>query len=108
MCRHFVYPRAGCLTHVSKRAGDSHFLMSLMGVKYQFIKLGKFIKLRKFKLDDGSQMRLWKDNWLERHTLKAYYPNRYNIVWGNQTTVASPLNTVYSLNVSFIWALIGK
>jgi len=68
------YVKDKTITQLTKKAGDSHFWMVLMGVNDQFIKLGKF------KLRDGSQIRFWEDILLGRHHLKAQYPNLYNIV----------------------------
>jgi hypothetical protein len=47
------------MSQVSEQPGDSHFWMSLMGVKEQFLSLGRF------KLVSGNQIRFWEDVWLE-------------------------------------------
>ena len=52
------YLRTKTLSLVCKKAGDSHFWLSLMGVKDKFLNLGKF------KLNSGSQIRFWEDKWL--------------------------------------------
>jgi len=50
------YLKHRTLSQISKKAGDSHFLSSLMGVKDQFLNLGRF------KLVSGNQIRFWEDN----------------------------------------------
>ena len=50
------YLKHKTLSQTSKKAGDSHFWSSLMGVKDQFLNLGKF------KLVSGNQIRFWEDN----------------------------------------------
>jgi len=72
-----------------------------MGVKYQFFSLGKF------KLGDGSQIRLWEETWLDRHPLKMEYPNLFNIVLAKSMLRLHTLSTV-QLNASFRRALLGN
>ena len=49
------YLRNKTLTQVERRGGDSHFWASLMHVKGDFLRFGKF------NLGDGSQLRFWED-----------------------------------------------
>ncbi|WVZ62616.1 hypothetical protein U9M48_012344, partial [Paspalum notatum var. saurae] len=81
------------LSHVSLKPSGSQFWKSLMGVKEQFLTLGKF------KLGSGNQVRFWEDKWLGNHKLSLQYPNLFNIVRHKHATVAEVLNAT-SLNVS--------
>jgi len=76
------YLKHRTLSQISKKAGDSHFLSSLMGVKDQFLNLGRF------KLVSGNQIRFWEDNWLGNQKLKDQFPNLFNIVRRKHATVA--------------------
>ena len=62
------------LRQVIKKPRDSHFLLSLMSVKDQFLSLGCF------NLQEGTQIRLWEDIVLGNQPLKSHYPSLYNIV----------------------------
>ncbi|WVZ49016.1 LOW QUALITY PROTEIN: hypothetical protein U9M48_000398 [Paspalum notatum var. saurae] len=88
------------LSQVSMKPRDSQFWKSLMGVKEQFLDLGKFILL------SGNQIRFWDDKWLGNHKLSLQYPNLFNIVRHKHTTVAEVLNAT-PLNVSFRRSLEG-
>ena len=88
------------LSQISKKAGDSHFWSSLMGVKDQFLNLGRF------KLVSGNQIRFWEDKWLGNQKLKNQFPNLFNIVRKKHITVAEVLSS-NPLNVSFRRALVG-
>ena len=88
------------LSQISKKAGDSHFLSSLMGVKDQFLNLGRF------KLVSGHQIRFWEDNWLGNQKLKDQFPNLFNIVRRKHATIAEVLSS-NPLNVFFRRALVG-
>src|SRR5437016_703576 len=46
------------LTNVEHMPRDSHFLAGLVGVKNDFLRLGRF------NLGDGSQVKFWEDTWL--------------------------------------------
>jgi len=72
-----------------------------MGVKDQFLNLGKF------KLNSGSKLRFWEDKWLGTQALKFQYPNLLNNVRKKHATVAEVLST-NPLNVSFKRALVGN
>ena len=72
-----------------------------MGVKDQFLNLGKF------KLNSGSKLRFWEDKWLGTQALKFQYPNLLNTVRKKHATVAEVLST-NPLNVSFRRALVGN
>lgn len=73
----------------------------MLGVKDIFLSLGKF------KLDNGTQIRIWEDKWLDSPALKIQYPNLFNIVRKKQAIVAEVLNST-PLNVSFRKALVGN
>ena len=88
------------LSQTSKKAGDSHFWSSLMGVKDQFLNLGRF------KLDSGIRIRFWKDKWLGNQKLKDQFPNLFNIVQRKYATVAKVLSS-NPLNVSLRRTLVG-
>ena len=62
------------LSQVEKKAGDCHFWAGLMSVKDQFINLGWF------RLNNGTQIRFWKDKWMGHQAFKTRYPNLYNMV----------------------------
>jgi hypothetical protein len=66
----------------------------LMGVKDQFISMGHF------RLQDGNQIRFWKNIWLGANALKTQYPNPYNIVRKKSVMVAEVFST-RPLDVSF-------
>jgi hypothetical protein len=95
------YVKDKTLSQLTKSARDSHFWMSFMRVKGQFLKLGVF------RLGEGTQIRFLEDTWLGRVPLKLQYPTLYNIVWHKQATIASILSTTL-LNVSFRRALVGN
>jgi len=75
------YIKNKTLSQVTKKPRDSHFWMGLMGVKEQFLRLGRF------KVSDGSQIRFWEDRWLGGDPLKEVYPSLYNIASRKQSTV---------------------
>ncbi|WVZ82089.1 LOW QUALITY PROTEIN: hypothetical protein U9M48_029391 [Paspalum notatum var. saurae] len=89
------------LAEVEKKARDSHFWKGLMGVKDQFLNLGRF------KLVSGNQLRFWKDIWLGNQALKFKYPNLFNIVRKKRATVADVLSSS-PLNISFRRGLVGN
>ena len=72
-----------------------------MGVKDQFLNLGKF------KLNSCSKLRFWEDKLLGTQALKFQYPNLLNTVRKKHATVAEVLST-NPLNVSFRRALVGN
>lgn len=65
-----------------------------MGVKDQFLHLGKF------QLRDDNHIRFWQDKALGDQPLKFEYPRLYNIVHMKQATIANILSTL-PFNVSF-------
>ncbi|WVZ62463.1 hypothetical protein U9M48_012212 [Paspalum notatum var. saurae] len=81
------YLRNKTLSQVTKKAGDSHFWMGLMGIKDQFLDLGTF------KLNSGTQIRFWEDVWLGNQSLKYFYPNLFNIVRKKHATMTEVLST---------------
>ena len=68
------YLSSKCLSQVHIRPGDSHFLKGLLKVREDFLGCGTF------KIKDGSQIRLWKDTWVDTKPMKDQFPNLYNIV----------------------------
>jgi len=89
------------LAEVEKKSRDSHFWKGLMGVKDQFLNLGRF------KLVSGNQLRFWEDIWLGNQALKFKYPNLFNIVRKKRATVADVLSSS-PLNISFRRGLVGN
>jgi hypothetical protein len=73
--------------------------MGLMGVKERFLRLGRF------KVLDGSQIRFWEDRWLGGVHLKEVYPSLYNIAYRKQSTVAEVVQSV-PINITFRRALV--
>jgi hypothetical protein len=65
-----------------------------MNVKEDFFNMGNF------NINDGRQVRFWKDAWLGTAPLKQQYLNLYNIVRRRNATVADIFNS-RPLNVSF-------
>ena len=94
------YLKDKTLGQVNKKAGDSYFWTSLMGVNDNFLSLGRFL------LKDGSQIRFWEDIWLGNRTLKSQFPSLFNIVRRRHATVAEVFSTT-PLNISFRRALVG-
>ena len=64
------------------------------------------LRLGRFNLGDGSQVRFWKDVWLSAQALKDYFPNVYNIVRKKSVTVKDVLSLA-PLNVAFRRSLVG-
>jgi hypothetical protein len=79
---------------VDRKPGDSHFLSGLMKVKRNFLRYGSF------KLNNGSQIRFWKDMWIGNNAFKDQYPTLYNIARRKSDTVEKVLSRL-PLNVSF-------
>ena len=65
------YLRHKTIRQVEYMPGDSHFWSSLMKVKNDFLRMGKFM------VGDGSQTRFWEDAWLETIPFKLQYPDLY-------------------------------
>src|SRR6266498_3548994 len=80
------YLRNRTITQVNYMPGDSHFWAGLMKVKRDFLRLGRFI------LGDGSQVRFWEDVWIGSRTLKERFPNVYDIVRKKGAMVQSVLS----------------
>jgi hypothetical protein len=72
-----------------------------MGVKDQFISMGKF------RLRDGMHIRFWEDKWCGTEPLNVQYPNLYNIVRKKSVTMAEVFST-RPLNVSFRKNLVSQ
>jgi hypothetical protein len=79
---------------VDRKPRDSHFWTVLMKAKEAFLVYGSF------RLNNGKQIRFWKDKWLGNYSFQHQYPSLYNIVRRKNATVESVLSTVH-LNVSF-------
>jgi len=94
------YRKTKMLCQVIKKLGDSHFWLSLMSVKDQFLNLGCF------NLQAGTQIRFWEDIWLGNQPLKSQYPSPYNIVLKRYATVAEMFSS-RPLNISSRRSLIG-
>jgi hypothetical protein len=60
-----------------------------------------------FSIQCDTQIRFWKDTWIEDKPLWMEYPSLYNIVRRKDATVAQVLSTV-PLNVSFRRDLVGE
>ena len=95
------YLRHKTITQVEYMPGDSHFWSSLMKVKNDFLRMGKFM------VGDGSQTRFWEDAWLETIPFKLQYPDLYNIVRKKSATVSTVLRS-NPLNVAFRRSLVGN
>ncbi|WVZ67109.1 hypothetical protein U9M48_016236 [Paspalum notatum var. saurae] len=89
------------LSQVEKKPGDSQFWLGLMKVKPIFLNGGVY------KVNSGSQVRFWEDNWLENIPLIEQYPVLCNIVHRKHDTVATVMSTS-PLNISFQRALVGN
>ena len=68
------YLKNKTLSQVEKKAGVSYFWASLMGVKDQFLNLGRF------RLNNETQIRFWEDKWLGHRAFKTRYTNLCNVV----------------------------
>jgi hypothetical protein len=68
------YIGSKAITQVTRKPGDSQFWSGLMNVKEDFFNMGNF------NINDGRQVRFWKDAWLGTAPLKQQYLNLYNIV----------------------------
>ena len=80
--------------------GDLHFWADLMKVKREFLRLGRF------NLGDGSQVRFWEGVRLGARALKDCFSSIYNIVRKKSTTVKTVLSSSL-LNVAFRRLLVG-
>jgi hypothetical protein len=85
------YLKDRTITQVEYMPRDSHFWCRLMKLKSNFLRLGKF------KIGDGSQVRFWEDAWLGNITFKNLFPD---IVRKKSATVAKVFRSNL-LNVSF-------
>jgi hypothetical protein len=59
-----------------------------------------FLMHGSFRLNNGKQIRIWKDKWIGNYSFQQQYPSLYSIVRRKNATVESILSTV-PLNVSF-------
>ena len=88
------YLRNKTIGQVYKKPGDSHFWSGLMKVNEQFLNYGGF------HVNNGHDVRFWKNKWLRNFTLQHRFSSLYNLVQRKNATVASVFNTV-PLNISF-------
>jgi hypothetical protein len=89
------YLRDQTLTLVQYMSGDSQFWAGLMKVK-----------LGKFDLDDGFQVRFWEESWISSRPLKSIFPALCNSVRKKSASVRTVLSTT-PLNVAFRRSLVG-
>lgn len=75
------YLKDRTITQVEYMPGDSHFWSGLMKVKLDFLRLDKF------EIGDGSQVRFWEDAWLGNIAFKNLFPTLYDIVRKKGATV---------------------
>ena len=89
------------ITQVEHMPNDSHFWSGLMKVKLEFLRLGKF------QLGNGIEVRFWEDAWLGNVAFKDQYPSLYNVVRKKSASVSVVLRS-NPLNVSFRRSLVGN
>jgi hypothetical protein len=75
------YLKDRTITQVEYMPRDSHFWSGLMKVKLDFLRLDKF------EIGDGSQVRFWEDAWLGNIAFKNLFPTLYDIVRKKGATV---------------------
>jgi hypothetical protein len=80
--------------------GDSQFWAGLAKVKDEFLSMDRF------DLDDGSQVRFWKDSWITPCPFKTLFASLYNIVRKKSASIMTVLSTT-PLNVTFKRSLMG-
>jgi hypothetical protein len=85
------YLRTQTIVQVQRKPGDSS---DLMRVKESFLSLGHF------KLNNGENIRFWKDKWMGNVTLQQQFPSLYPIAYRKNVTVTSVFRTIL-LNISF-------
>jgi hypothetical protein len=66
-----------------------------------------FLSLGHFKLNNGGNIRFWKDKWLGNFTLQQQFPWLYSITCQKNVSVASVF-TLIPLNISFWRGLVGN
>jgi hypothetical protein len=93
--------KAQTIAKVQTKPGDSQFWSGLIKVNDTFLDLGHF------QLNNGANIRSWKDKWLGNFTLKQYYPSLYLITHKKHICVQSVFSTI-PLNISFRRALVGN
>jgi hypothetical protein len=59
-----------------------------------------------FSINGGSQIRIWKDNWLDNVLLRDQYPALYSIVRYKSDTIAKVMGTSHP-DVTFRRDLLG-
>ena len=80
------YLRRKSINQVERMHGDSQFWTGLMGIKHQFLQVGKF------EVHSGKHARFWEDVWLGSSPLKAQYPTLFNIAYKKQNIVSEIVN----------------
>jgi hypothetical protein len=84
-----------------KKLRVSHFWAGLMEAKPDCLRFGSF------HLNNGEQIRFWKDKWLGNYSFQQQYPSLPNILRKKSDTVAQVLSTI-PLNISFGRFLTGN
>jgi hypothetical protein len=79
---------------VDRKPGDSHFWAGLMKAKEIFLSHSTF------HLNNGKQIRFWKDRWPGNISFQHQYPALYNLLRRKNAMLESVLSMV-PLNVSF-------
>jgi hypothetical protein len=95
------YLRSIPLSQAEWRQGDSYFWCGLMKIKHEFSSFGAF------KIQDGTQVRFWKDIWLGSTPMRAQYHYLYNIARSKKATIADVLS-FSPPNISWRRALVGN
>ena len=72
-----------------------------MNIKPDFLRLGRF------QLGNGAQVRFWEDMWLGNMPYKCQYPGLYNIVRKKSAYVSTVLRS-NPLNVAFRRSLVDN
>jgi hypothetical protein len=87
-------------TQVVRKPGDSHFWASLMNIKEEFLRWGRF------RVGEGHATRFWDDRWILDRPLKVIYPNLFNIVRKRNVLVKDVMNGNLP-KLSFRRAIVG-
>jgi hypothetical protein len=59
-----------------------------------------FLRFGTFQLNNGANIRFWKDIWTGKSPLKQQYPHLYRIARHKHHTIASMFRSIH-LNISF-------
>jgi hypothetical protein len=80
--------------------GDSHFWASLMNIKEEFLRCGRF------RVGDGQATRFWDDRWILDRPFKVFFLNLFNIMHKKNVLVKDVMNGNLP-NLSFGRAIVG-